>query len=177
MEVAVDLLVDRRNDVRMPCARVLAADPAGEVEVASTVRVLHPHALGPGDGDRGDRDATRDVPVTQLEEPLVGSSFLKRHEVESSHEPTGRRWTRRLRGTLLVGQRVRISPMEISARNQLPGTVKSVTLGTVMAEVVVDVAGHELVSAITRRSAESLSLAEGDSITVVIKATEVILGK
>ncbi len=46
-----------------------------------------------------------------------------------------------------------------------------------MAEVVVDVAGHEIVSAITRRSAESLSLAEGDSVTVVIKATEVILGK
>lgn len=67
--------------------------------------------------------------------------------------------------------------MEISARNQLPGTVKRITLGTVMAEVVVDVGGHDVVSAITRRSAESLELAEGDAVTVVIKATEVILGK
>jgi molybdopterin-binding protein len=67
--------------------------------------------------------------------------------------------------------------VEISARNQLPGTVKSVVLGTVMAEVVVDVGGAEVVSAITRRSAESLGLAEGDAVTVVIKATEVILGK
>lgn len=40
--------------------------------------------------------------------------------------------------------------MELSARNQLQGTVKSVTLGSVMADVVVDVNGQEMVSAITR---------------------------
>ena len=40
----------------------------------------------------------------------------------------------------------------ISARNQLPGTVKSVTLGAVMAEVVMDVGGTEVVAAITRHS-------------------------
>jgi molybdopterin-binding protein len=67
--------------------------------------------------------------------------------------------------------------MEISARNQLPATVRKVTLGNVMAEVVVEVAGHEIVSVITRGSAESLGLCEGDSVTVIIKATEVILGK
>jgi molybdate transport system regulatory protein len=69
------------------------------------------------------------------------------------------------------------SSMEISARNQLKGRVKEVVLGTVMAEVVVDVGGQELVSAITRRSAEALSLKAGDSVTVIIKATEVIIGK
>ncbi|HEY7975623.1 MAG TPA: TOBE domain-containing protein [Ktedonobacterales bacterium] len=67
--------------------------------------------------------------------------------------------------------------MELSARNQLPGTVKSVTLGSVMAEVVVDVAGHEVVSAITRSSAERLNLQVGDQITVIIKSTEVMIGK
>lgn len=67
--------------------------------------------------------------------------------------------------------------MQLSARNQLPGTVRSVTLGGVMAEVVVDVAGSEVVSAITRRSAEALGLAEGDSVTVVIKSTEVMLAR
>ncbi|HEY7779914.1 MAG TPA: TOBE domain-containing protein [Ktedonobacterales bacterium] len=67
--------------------------------------------------------------------------------------------------------------MEISARNQLPGTVKSVTLGGVMAEVVVDVAGHEVVSAITRTSAERLNLQVGDQVTVIIKSTEVMIGK
>ena len=65
--------------------------------------------------------------------------------------------------------------MALSARNQLQGTVRSVKLGTIMAEVVVDVGGNEIVSAITRGSAERLGLAEGSAVTVVIKATEVLL--
>lgn len=67
--------------------------------------------------------------------------------------------------------------MEISARNQLPGTVKSVKLGGVMAEIVVDVFGHEVVSAITRSSAERLQLQAGDAVMVIIKSTEVMIGK
>jgi molybdopterin-binding protein len=67
--------------------------------------------------------------------------------------------------------------VELSARNQLRGTVKSVTLGNVMAEVVVDVGDQEIASAITRASAERLGLAEGDAVVAVIKATEVLLGK
>ena len=67
--------------------------------------------------------------------------------------------------------------MALSARNQLPGTVKSVVLGSVMAEIVVDVSGHEVVSVITRGSAESLDIKAGDDLTVVIKATEVLLQK
>lgn len=67
--------------------------------------------------------------------------------------------------------------MKISARNQLKGTVTGVTRGTVMAEVVVDVAGQEIVAAITRASVESLGLEAGDDVTVVIKATEVMLAK
>ena len=54
--------------------------------------------------------------------------------------------------------------MKISARNQLPGTVKSVTEGAVMAEVVVAVdGGHEIVSAITAESARRLGLADGQA--------------
>jgi molybdopterin-binding protein len=67
--------------------------------------------------------------------------------------------------------------MQLSARNQLKGTVTGVTTGAVMAEVVVDVGGQEVVAAITRTSAENLGLAAGDGVTVVIKATEVILAK
>jgi molybdate transport system regulatory protein len=67
--------------------------------------------------------------------------------------------------------------MELSARNQLPGTVKAVALGGIMAEVVVDVAGHEVVAAITRSSAERLKLQVGDPVTVIIKSTEVMIGK
>ena len=66
--------------------------------------------------------------------------------------------------------------MKLSARNQLTGTVTSVELGAVMAEVTVDVDGQQIVSAITRASAERLGLAEGQPVTVLIKATEVMLG-
>ena len=65
--------------------------------------------------------------------------------------------------------------MKLSARNQLPGVVKSVTLGNVMAEVAVDVGGNEVVAAITRRSVENLNLQKGDRVIVIIKSTEVML--
>ncbi len=67
--------------------------------------------------------------------------------------------------------------MQISARNQLKGRVKEVVLGTVMAEVLVDVGGQEVAAAITRRSAEALGLKASDTVTVIIKATEVMIGK
>ena len=66
--------------------------------------------------------------------------------------------------------------MKISARNQLPGTVKSVSEGAVMAEVVVDIdGGHEVVAAITAESVRSLGLAPGSKVIAVIKSTEVML--
>ncbi len=65
----------------------------------------------------------------------------------------------------------------ISARNRLQGTIKSVKLGTVMAEVVAQVGQFEIVSAITRASAESMNLKAGDSVRIVIKATEVMVAK
>ena len=67
--------------------------------------------------------------------------------------------------------------MQISARNQLEGKVTNVTTGNVMAEVTVDVGGQEIVSAISRGSVESLGLTPGDDVTVIIKATEVMLAK
>ena len=65
----------------------------------------------------------------------------------------------------------------LSARNQFQGTVKSVKLGNVMAEVVVEVNGLEVVSAITRGSAERMNLQVGDKVTAIIKSTEVLIGK
>lgn len=67
--------------------------------------------------------------------------------------------------------------MQISARNQLRGTVTSITLGGVMAEVVVRVGDHEVVSVVTRASVEQLGLAEGDEVTAIIKSTEVMLAR
>jgi molybdopterin-binding protein len=65
----------------------------------------------------------------------------------------------------------------LSARNQLPATVKSVKLGNVMAEVVMAVGDVELVAAITRGSAEALNLKAGDVVNAVIKSTEVMIDK
>jgi molybdate transport system regulatory protein len=65
--------------------------------------------------------------------------------------------------------------MALSARNQLPGTITSIKLGAVMAEVVVDVNGSEIVAAITRSSVESLGLKEGDRVKAIVKATEVMI--
>ena len=65
----------------------------------------------------------------------------------------------------------------LSARNQFEGTVKSVKLGGIMAEVVVTVGAIEIVSAITRTSAEALGLKVGDRVKTIIKSTEVMIGK
>jgi molybdopterin-binding protein len=65
----------------------------------------------------------------------------------------------------------------LSARNQFKGTVKAVKLGTVMAEVVVTVGKNDIVSLISRASAEALKLKVGDEVTAIIKATEVIVAK
>lgn len=67
--------------------------------------------------------------------------------------------------------------MQLSARNQLRGRVKSVTVGSVMAEVIMEVSGEEIVSAITRASAERLGLQQGDEVTIIIKSTDVLIGK
>jgi molybdopterin-binding protein len=68
--------------------------------------------------------------------------------------------------------------MKLSARNQLKSKVKSVKLGSVMAEVIVELPdGQQIVSAITRSSAESLDLKEGDDVLTVIKSTEVMIAK
>jgi len=66
--------------------------------------------------------------------------------------------------------------MKISARNVLQGTVKQVAHGTVNSEVTVQLpGGQEIVSMITKASAESLDLAAGKEVYVVIKASNVMI--
>ena len=65
--------------------------------------------------------------------------------------------------------------MKVSARNLIPGTVKKVTIGLVNAEVVVDAAGVEIVSVITKESAEAMGLAAGAKVKAMVKATSVML--
>jgi molybdopterin-binding protein len=69
------------------------------------------------------------------------------------------------------------SAVEISARNQLRGRIIGLTIDGVMAEVRLRIGDQELVSVITRASAERLGLAVGDNVLAVIKSTEVMIGK
>ena len=66
--------------------------------------------------------------------------------------------------------------MKLSARNVLKGRVKAITPGAVNTEVVIDVGGTEVVSIITKSSAESLGLVVGKAVYAVIKATNVRVG-
>jgi molybdopterin-binding protein len=66
--------------------------------------------------------------------------------------------------------------MKISARNVLKGKIKSLTQGAVNSEVVVELAGgQEIVSVITKASAERLGLTQGKEVYAVIKASSVML--
>ncbi|HET7224074.1 MAG TPA: TOBE domain-containing protein [Candidatus Eisenbacteria bacterium] len=67
--------------------------------------------------------------------------------------------------------------LAISARNRLRGTIARLEVEGLMAEVVVRIGDQELVSVITRASAERLKLAVGDQVFAVIKSTEVMLGR
>lgn len=67
--------------------------------------------------------------------------------------------------------------MRISARNVLKGTVKQITVGAVNDEVVLDLGhGVEVVSVITKKSAESLGLAVGKTAYAIVKASNVMIG-
>jgi molybdopterin-binding protein len=70
-----------------------------------------------------------------------------------------------------------VAGLDLSARNQLRGTIASVAVEGVMAEVRILIGGKELVSIITRGSAERLGLAVGDEVIAVIKSTEVMIGR
>lgn len=67
--------------------------------------------------------------------------------------------------------------MAISARNKLRGTIEEIQLGDIVALVLVRVGDNLVESVITRRSASELGLKKGDTVTAVIKATEVMIEK
>lgn len=68
--------------------------------------------------------------------------------------------------------------MEMSARNQLKGTIKSIKHGDIMAEVVIELpGGQQITSVITDDAVQSLQLQEGNQVMAIIKSTEVMVGK
>ncbi len=66
--------------------------------------------------------------------------------------------------------------MKLEARNVLKGTVRSVTHGAVNSEIVLELpGGAQLVSIITKQSAENLKLEPGSEAYAVIKASNVMV--
>ncbi len=67
--------------------------------------------------------------------------------------------------------------MQLSARNQLKGRIKSIESDSIMSEIIMEVAGVEICSTITTNSVERLGLHIGDEATAIIKSSEVIISK
>ena len=67
--------------------------------------------------------------------------------------------------------------MKLSARNQLRGTVTRINRGTAIANVEIDVEGQRVVASITVEAVDSLEIREGDEVTAVIKASDVMIAK
>jgi molybdopterin-binding protein len=67
--------------------------------------------------------------------------------------------------------------MKISARNVIKGKVKQVTPGAVNSEIIVEITGGtEIVSIITKSSAERLDLKPGKDVYAIVKASSVMIG-
>ena len=79
VQETVDLLVDRGDDGREPVTRVLAGDPAREVEVDGAVGGLDLCALGAHDHESRRRDAARDEALARFEDVVCGRVLAKRH--------------------------------------------------------------------------------------------------
>jgi molybdopterin-binding protein len=87
------------------------------------------------------------------------------------------RYGTKIRFNRRPGEIEMVKTMKISARNQIPGTVKTIKKGPVSTEVVISIAGgNEIVSSITTHSAESLKLHEGSKVYAIVKASEVMVG-
>ncbi len=68
--------------------------------------------------------------------------------------------------------------MKISARNQISGTVVAITPGAVNGTVKIDIGGGNVItSSITGEAIADLALAPGDDVTVIVKASDVLIGK
>jgi molybdopterin-binding protein len=78
----------------------------------------------------------------------------------------------------VLDQNAEWQPMKVSARNVIKGKVKRVLTGTVNSEVTLEIAPHvELISIITKASAEELDLSEGQEAYAVIKSSNIMIAK
>lgn len=67
--------------------------------------------------------------------------------------------------------------MPSTIRNQLKGTVKSISSDKILSEVLVETSAGVVASVITTASLKALKLKKGDTVSVLVKATNVSLAK
>jgi molybdopterin-binding protein len=65
--------------------------------------------------------------------------------------------------------------MKLSARNKIPARITKINYGEAIANVEMDAAGTRLVSSVTVEAVNELGLSEGAEVTVVVKASDLIL--
>ena len=67
--------------------------------------------------------------------------------------------------------------MRLSARNQIKGTVLEVTKGATTSHIRVDIGnGNVITSAITNEAVDELGIKAKGQVTVVVKASDVMIG-
>ena len=93
VQEAVNLLVDRGDDRREPVARVLAGDPAGEVQIDGAVRRLDLRPLGAYDHEARRRNAARDEALACFEDVVDRGALAKRHAAILSRGGGRAQWT------------------------------------------------------------------------------------
>lgn len=76
-----------------------------------------------------------------------------------------------------VGNEALFVASKLSARNHIKGKIVEMELDGVMAHVTVRAGENMIESVITRRSADEMKLKVGDTVSAVIKSTEVMLQK
>jgi molybdopterin-binding protein len=109
------------------------------------------------------------IPIWQLSEMRQSNTVLAENLAEGAQH----RVTRTRAAT-----KARIEKMKLSARNILPGKVVAVTKGTTTAHVKVELApGLVVFSAITNEAVDDLALKVGDTVSAVIKSSDVMIGK
>jgi molybdopterin-binding protein len=65
--------------------------------------------------------------------------------------------------------------LQISARNKLPGQVKSVNEGDAIANVELEVSGMRIVASVTVEAVRELGIEAGKDVTAIVKASDVML--
>jgi molybdopterin-binding protein len=115
---------------------------------------------------------------TEILRELVRSLNPEPPSPQASHSQQTKEQTSDNLAVELSSQQSELKAMKVSARNIFRGTVKRVVKGAVNTEVTLEIAPNvELISIITRASAEQLDLAEGQEAYAVIKSSSVMIAR